>query len=168
MANSFGKDLTTGSVPKQLITFALPIFLGNLVSTGYNIINAAWVGNLLGGNAVGAVAVVFPMVMILWALFLSVSTLTAQNIGAGKIERINEIFKWGVLLNCLVRVPLAAVLARTSLGISGIWLAIAASYAITTVLSLTYYFSGRWKSWQSVSLSGGAAIAEPLPDLVQV
>ena len=45
----------------------------------------------------------------------------------------------------LVRVPLAWFLPKTSLGITGIWISIAASFFVTMIVSLTYYFSGRWK-----------------------
>jgi len=157
-------------------------------------------------------------IMPAMAVFMAVSTLTAQNLGAKKIERIKGIFKWGVILNsvmiliisllvvvfsksimhifvsdkkiisigvnylvivgssyilfaisfvsngiingsgktivtmlfsfislCLIRIPLAWVLSGTSLGIKGIWIVIAISFAITTAMSLGYYFSGKWK-----------------------
>ena len=45
----------------------------------------------------------------------------------------------------LVRVPFAWLLSRTSLGITGIWVASALSFVVTMAVSLTYYFSGRWK-----------------------
>jgi putative MATE family efflux protein len=45
----------------------------------------------------------------------------------------------------LVRVPLSWLLSKTSLGITGIWVAIAASFFVTMIVSLAYYFSGRWK-----------------------
>jgi putative MATE family efflux protein len=45
----------------------------------------------------------------------------------------------------LVRVPFSWLLTKTSLGITGIWIAIVLSFAVTLVVSLAYYFSGRWK-----------------------
>ena len=45
----------------------------------------------------------------------------------------------------LVRVPAAWLLTRTSLGITGIWMAIALSFVTSIIASLAYYFSGRWK-----------------------
>ncbi len=45
----------------------------------------------------------------------------------------------------LVRVPVAWLLMRTSLGITGIWAAIVLSFGISMAASLAYYFSGRWK-----------------------
>jgi Na+-driven multidrug efflux pump len=45
----------------------------------------------------------------------------------------------------LVRIPLAAYLSSTELGIRGIWLAVVIGFAAGLAASLGYYFSGRWK-----------------------
>ncbi len=46
----------------------------------------------------------------------------------------------------VVRVPLAAYLSRhTSLGMNGIWIAMAAGFVVTGGVSFLYYLSGRWK-----------------------
>jgi Na+-driven multidrug efflux pump len=46
----------------------------------------------------------------------------------------------------IVRVPLAAyLLHHTSVGIKGIWIAMTASFAVTSCISFFYYLSGRWK-----------------------
>ncbi|PAV31472.1 MATE family efflux transporter [Virgibacillus profundi] len=50
-------DFTQGNILKQLIIFSGPIMLANLLQTSYQFADSLWVGNLLGGNALGAVAV---------------------------------------------------------------------------------------------------------------
>jgi putative MATE family efflux protein len=45
----------------------------------------------------------------------------------------------------VMRVPLAWILSRTSLGTDGIWISIVASFVLATIISFVYYFSGRWK-----------------------
>jgi len=45
----------------------------------------------------------------------------------------------------LVRVPGSWFLSKTSLGITGIWVSVALSFLVTMVVSLTYYYSERWK-----------------------
>jgi putative MATE family efflux protein len=46
----------------------------------------------------------------------------------------------------MVRVPLAAFLSRhTSLGMKGIWIAMAAGFAVTAGVNFLYYLSGRWR-----------------------
>lgn len=87
--------MTTGGIPAHLIRFAVPILIGNLLSTGYSIINTIWVGNLLGRNAVAAVAVSFPIFLALIALCsgatLATSILISQAYGAKKYVEIQQI-----------------------------------------------------------------------------
>jgi Na+-driven multidrug efflux pump len=45
-----------------------------------------------------------------------------------------------------IRVPGSWFLSRkTSLGITGIWISVAFSFLFVMVISLAYYYSGRWK-----------------------
>jgi putative MATE family efflux protein len=172
-------------------------------------------------NALGAVARVDMFAfMPAMSMSMAVSTLTAQNLGAQKPERIKAVFGWGFLMTSiitiaislmavlfsgpilrafglggdlkvmeiggsylhivgacyicvgvmfvcggvingsghtmvtmvfsilafwLIRVPAAWYLSATSLGVRGVWFAVALSFATGMVMSLTYYFSGRWK-----------------------
>ncbi|AFA49685.1 MATE family efflux transporter [Acetobacterium woodii] len=95
MNNQFGKDLTTGSIPKNLIKFALPILIGNLLSTAYSIIDTIWVGNMLGKEAVGAVAVSFPIFLGMIALCsgatLATSILISKAYGAKDYDTLQKI-----------------------------------------------------------------------------
>jgi len=50
-------DFTQGNILKQLIFFSGPIMLTNLLQTSYQIADSLWVGNLLGANALGSVAI---------------------------------------------------------------------------------------------------------------
>jgi len=60
----------------------------------------------------------------------------------------------------VVRVPLAWLLSKTSLGIVGIWISVSLSFAIILIVSLTYYFSGRWKKSAIIK----APVAVPFMD----
>jgi putative MATE family efflux protein len=95
MNKKFGEDFSVGSIPRHLVRFSVPILMGMLLSAAYNIINAIWVGNILGGKAVGAVAVVFPIMLILIALITGVtnatSILVSQYYGAGDHEHIRKV-----------------------------------------------------------------------------
>lgn len=109
MKSTFGKDLTNGSVPKHLLGFALPILIGNLLSTGYSIINTIWVGNLLGRDAVGAVAVSFPVFLGMLALCsgttLATSILISRAYGAKDSAQIQRIVNHSWTL-AMVVIPL--------------------------------------------------------------
>ena len=47
--------MTGGSVRRQIVRFALPIFWGNLFQQLYNIVDSLVVGNFLGSDALAAV-----------------------------------------------------------------------------------------------------------------
>jgi Na+-driven multidrug efflux pump len=53
----FGRDLTQGSIPRHLLAVALPMLLGNLINSSYSIVNAIWIGRIVGKEGMGAVAV---------------------------------------------------------------------------------------------------------------
>ncbi|MBQ0064216.1 MAG: MATE family efflux transporter [Firmicutes bacterium] len=50
------KDLTTGSVPKLLFAFAMPLFISNALQAIYNIVDMIVVGQVIGGTGMSAVA----------------------------------------------------------------------------------------------------------------
>jgi Na+-driven multidrug efflux pump len=60
----------------------------------------------------------------------------------------------------LVRVPLVRVLARTSLGVEGAWMAMASGPFVGLLLSYAYYRSGRWKQKAIVSRRPAAGSAD--------
>ena len=49
------KDMTTGSPFRLILTFALPLLLGNILQQFYNVADAAIVGRFLGSGALAAV-----------------------------------------------------------------------------------------------------------------
>jgi putative MATE family efflux protein len=199
----------------SIIQQSLISISGMFVATFVNSFGAA------AANAFGAVMRVDMFAfMPAMSMSMAVATLTGQNLGAGRPERVKYIFKSGVMMtssitvlisiivvtlsrlilimfglgedarvmdigvaylhiagSCyiffaimfisngvingsghtiitmvftllslwLVRVPFAWFLSKTSLGTTGIWIAIACSFFVTMIVSLTYYFSGRWK-----------------------
>lgn len=172
-------------------------------------------------NAFGAVGRIDMFVFLpAMSMGMAASALTGQNLGAGKLERIRDIFKWGTIMTSsiticislfvvllskpilamfglgndarvmnigrtylyivgpcyvffsimfltngivngaghtiitmaftfvsiwIIRVPFSWLLSKTYLGITGIWVAVSMSFIITMIVSLSYYFSGRWK-----------------------
>ena len=58
----------------------------------------------------------------------------------------------------IVRVPLALYLAHRLGTVTGVWYAIAASFAVSMLSSLMYYSTGRWR--RSVIRHGPAAVTE--------
>jgi Na+-driven multidrug efflux pump len=60
----FQSDLTVGSMPRQLLSFSIPMLMANMLQSGYSIINMIRVGNIVGENGLEATAVSFPIMFI--------------------------------------------------------------------------------------------------------
>lgn len=56
-SGTMARDLTTGSVPRQLISFAAPLFFSGLLQTVYNMVDMVVVGRFVGAAGLSAVAV---------------------------------------------------------------------------------------------------------------
>src|SRR5690625_5619173 len=87
-------DFTTGNVLRQMITFSLPIMLTNLLQPSYQFIDTLWVGNLIGANALGAVAISSTVLFSVLALILGVNsatlTILSQQKGMGNEEGLQK------------------------------------------------------------------------------
>lgn len=97
-----GRDLTTGSIPRHLIFFSLPMLAGNFIQTAYSLVNAIWVGKGLGKTELGAVTVSFPVTFILMAIAIGLTMgagiLAAQFVGARDTERFHRLVQTATLL----------------------------------------------------------------------
>lgn len=86
--------LLEGPILRSLLTLAIPIVLTNVLQSAYQIIDAFWVGRL-GGAAVAAVSVSFPVMFLMFAvgagLSIAGSTLTAQYVGAGNHKMVSHV-----------------------------------------------------------------------------
>ncbi len=110
--SNFGRDMTVGSIPGHLLNFSIPMLIGNLLQTGYSIVNTIWVGNTVGSDAVGATAVSFPIVFILIAVSagatMATTILVSQYYGAKdykSVERIvNNSFSITAILGVLLTI----------------------------------------------------------------
>ncbi|OCA85374.1 MATE family efflux transporter [Pseudobacillus wudalianchiensis] len=69
-------DFTSGSIWRQLLTFSTPILLTNLLQVSYQFIDSLWVGNLLGANALGAVAVSSTVIFTVLSFIIGINNAT--------------------------------------------------------------------------------------------
>ncbi|SEM52065.1 putative efflux protein, MATE family [Pseudoxanthomonas sp. GM95] len=83
-----------GPIGRTLMALSVPIILGNLLQTGYQLTDAFWVGRL-GASAVAAIALSFPVTFLVIALgsglAMAGSVLIAQYAGAGRQDRVNHV-----------------------------------------------------------------------------
>ncbi len=106
------KSLTEGSILKALIALSFPIIGANLLQTGYQLVDAFWVGRL-GTNAVAAVSVSYPVNFLMISLssgFAFAGTiLVAQYAGAKKLKMVNHVAIQSLIMVLLMSVVLSAV-----------------------------------------------------------
>src|SRR5580658_3129616 len=96
-----------GPIGSALLRLAVPIIRGNTLQTGYQLPDAFWVGRL-GGPAVAAVAVSFPITFLVIALgaglAIAGATLSAQYMGAGRQDMVNHVAAQTMLMVAITSV----------------------------------------------------------------
>lgn len=110
------KDLTNGSITKNLLLFAFPLMLGNLLQQFYNIADTWIVGHYLGSSALAAVGSSYTLMVFLTSILLGLcmGSGTTFSIYFGKKDDTSlkqsifhafvMIFVVSILLNILVYV----------------------------------------------------------------
>jgi putative MATE family efflux protein len=87
-------DMTVGPPWKRIMEFTVPMLIGNLAQQLYNTADSIVVGHYVGDNALAAVGSAGPILNLLLALFVGVSTgagiVISQNYGAGNREKLSE------------------------------------------------------------------------------
>ncbi|MDR3602271.1 MAG: MATE family efflux transporter [Desulfosporosinus sp.] len=113
MSEKFGNNLTVGSIPRHLLIFSVPMLIGNLIYTGYSLINTIWVGNIVGENGVGAIAVSIPIVLIMFAIIsgltLAISILVSQHYGAENYEMVERVVNNSITITLMLGTVLTAL-----------------------------------------------------------
>lgn len=96
------RNLTEGSMLTHIINFSYPMFLGNLLQTLNTTMDGIWVGRFLGPEAIGAIAVTFPITFLLVSLVMGLSMATtilvSQYAGAKDPKQIEKTIYNSLLL----------------------------------------------------------------------
>lgn len=99
-------DMTTGKILPILISFALPIMIGNLFQLLYSMVDTAVVGRGVGAQALAAVGVTSPVTQLLLGLMIGMtsgmSVVIAQHFGSGSQEKTRRAIASGIVLISVV------------------------------------------------------------------
>ena len=102
----FGQE----KIGKLLVKFSIPIIISFLISELYNMVDTLFVGRNVGGLAIGALILVFPVQRLIIALSVMISTGTSTAFsranGAEDNEKSKEIFQNGFSLIFLIMISL--------------------------------------------------------------
>ena len=103
------RDMTQGSPWRRIMEFSVPMLLGNLAQQLYNTADSIIVGKYVGDNALAAVGSASPILNLLLALFVGISTgagiVVSQSFGARDRKGLTESIG-----NCIALSAVATVI----------------------------------------------------------
>ena len=120
------KDMTVGAPWKRILEFSIPMLLGNFAQQLYNTADSIIVGHYVGDNALAAVGSASPILNLLLALFVGISTgagiVVSQSYGArdrrGLTESIGNCIALSFIASIIIMIvgPLITMPMLTLLG----------------------------------------------------
>ena len=111
-------DMTSGSIVRQIVLFALPLMLGNIFQMMYNTVDSIVVGNFVGKEALAAVGSTTMIVNMLVFFFngfsVGAGVVIAQHFGARDPERLHSA------VETTVAVTFVMCAVFTVIGVAGV------------------------------------------------
>ncbi len=91
MNKKLEKDFTTGNTTKKLIGITIPLLIAFIFNMAYNIVDSVWIGNLLGENAMAALTISMPPILLFTSVAMGATNGISKNIGAKEKNSINKV-----------------------------------------------------------------------------
>lgn len=102
------KDMTTGKILPIIMSFAIPIMIGNLFQQLYNMVDTDVVGRGVGAQALAAVGVTSPVTQLLLGLMIGMtsgmSVVIAQHFGSGNEKKTRQAIASGIVLITIISI----------------------------------------------------------------
>lgn len=106
------QDLTSGSLPKKILFFSIPLMLSNLLQVLFNMADIAVVGRFAGSGALGAVGSTTTLVTMFTDFLIGLSgginVLTALHFGAKNRKAVTETVHTALILSLGIGLVLTA------------------------------------------------------------
>lgn len=107
------KDLTKGKPSALILTFALPIFCGNLLQLTYSLIDTRIVGSFLGEDALAAVGATTTLSNLIIGFLLGLANgfaiIAAQRFGARDVRGVKKAFAASLSLGITIAILLTVM-----------------------------------------------------------
>ncbi len=145
MSNTTSTLMTEGTIWKRIITFAFPLFWGNLFQQLYNTADSLIVGNFLGDAALAAVSssgsLIFLMVGFFNGISIGAGVVIARYFGARDIcslqKAIHTTIAFGLICGCLL--TLVGVFAAPQILV---WMGTPSAVLPNSITYFRIYFCG--------------------------
>ncbi len=89
------KNMTDGSITKNILFFSIPMLIGNVFQQFYNVVDSIIVGRFIGKAALASVGASFPVIFLIIALIMGVTTggmvLISQFYGAKDFVNLRKM-----------------------------------------------------------------------------
>ena len=99
-------DMTEGSIVRHILTFALPLLVGNIFQQLYNMVDTWVVGNYVSNAAFSAVGSIGPIINLLIGFFLGLSSgagvVISQYYGARNEDKVRETVHTAILMTLVM------------------------------------------------------------------
>lgn len=137
--------MTQGNITRHIISFALPLLIGNVFQQLYNTVDTWVVGNFVSNEAFSAVGTVGPIINMLIGFFMGLSSgagvVISQYYGARRYEEVQKTVHTAIIMTLVIGVVF------TGVGIAMIPYMLQLMKTPTEVIPestayLTIYFSG--------------------------
>ena len=106
-------DMTEGPIMRNILLFAIPMVIGNILQQLYTTVDTLVLGNFCGHTSLAAMGTSAQPVEVLLSIFLGIgggaSVITSQHIGAGDRRRIKDTCKTAVTIVYTVGIPLGVL-----------------------------------------------------------
>lgn len=138
-------DMTAGNITRHIISFALPLLIGNIFQQLYNTVDTWVVGNYVSNEAYSAVGTVGPIVNMLIGFFMGLSSgagvVISQYYGAHQEHKVSDAVHTAITMTLILGVVF------TGLGIAMIpvmlnFINMPLSVKPEATAYLTIYFAG--------------------------
>lgn len=105
-------DMTSGNPMRIILSFTIPIFIGNVFQQFYNMTDAVIVGKFVGTKALAAVGSTGTIMFLIYGFVVGMTAgftvLTAQKFGAGDMDAMRKTVAGASILSLIVGVLLTA------------------------------------------------------------
>ncbi|MCQ2430919.1 MAG: MATE family efflux transporter [Clostridia bacterium] len=106
-------DMTQGGIVRHLVTFALPLLIGNIFQQLYNTVDTWVVGNYVSNEAFSAVGSVGPIINMLIGFFTGLASgagvVISQYYGAKRYDKVKDAVHTSIVMTLIMGVIFTAL-----------------------------------------------------------
>lgn len=106
-------DMTQGTPWKKILTFSIPLLLGNFAQQMYNTVDTIVVGQILGDNALAAVGICGPILNLLICLFVGIGQGASISVSQYRGAKDRKGLSW-TIGNSIILILIASAIVMVA------------------------------------------------------